>query len=351
MTEGIQPSETSLMLPLVDEKDIATLDRYADQKRQESTQLSEVMSMVPSLVQRGGIYFISAAVGCTAFLLYFSKVPVWVKASGNIVPETTGILVQAMTTGVVTAIKAKAGQQLPKNAILVQIKPTKTNSQPPAQPQLKILQALQQKELEITSEKIRLAQLELQLRSPTQNNNPQSQPIPQGDQQNLANLKQEIVALQTEIAQTKSELENPLSISTTKNIMMPEAGIVDKINVKNLGQSITQDAVVATVIPNQNKLVAQAIVSERDLAAIKLGMKAKVKIDAYNYRNFGTIPAQVSQIIPNLDNQGEFTILLDLQTNKLTYEGQEILLSPGLNIQVEIQTAEKRLLELLLSKN
>ena len=338
-------------ITLVTEKDVATLNKYADRKLLESTQLSEVMGAVPSIVQRGGIYLISAAVGCTAILLYFSKVPVSIEAPGSIIPEGNNILVPATETGVVTEVTAKVGQQLPKDATLLKIEPTNIDSKPvPAEFSLQTLQILQQKELEITREKIRLARLELQLKSQTKKNDRQRQQISLNHNQNIEDLRAKIIDLQTEIGQIKTKIENPLSFYSRKKVTMPEAGIVGKLEVKNPGQFISKGTVIAIVIPQKNKLIVQAIVADRDITSIKPGMKARIKIDAYNFRYFGTVPARVEQIIPNLERQGEFMLTLDLLDDTINHKGEKIALSPGLNVRVEIQAAEKRLLAILFSK-
>lgn len=324
----------------VSEKDIATLNNYADQKLQETTQLSEVMNTMPPTVQRGGIYLVSAAVGLTSILLYFSKVPVWIESPGNIVPEAYNVSVTAAKPGVVTAVKAKAGQQLAKDATLLEIKPAISDDSDTVGSQAETWQAIQQKELEITQTKIELAQLQMQLTKTEEDANPQD----------LVGSIEKIKALEAEVAGMKSKNSYPLSSVANNKITMPQAGIVSQLKVDQLGESIARDTVVATVIPDTNNLVVETVISDRNIATIKPGMPARIKIDAYDFREFGTIPALISQVIPNLDRPGEFIVILDLLKNKLTQKGQEINLLPGLNVQVEINAEEKRLLELLFSK-
>ena len=222
------------------------------------------------------------------------------------------------------------------------MKPTTSNLNPVASSrELQTWQALQQTELEITQGKIQLAQLELQLKSPTE--------IDDADPQEIINLQENMERLQTEIAQIKTAIEAPLP-TTQNKITMPQAGMVSQLKVKRIGQLISEGTVVATIIPNTNRLIVEARVADRDIAAIKLGMKARIKVDAYNFHDFGTIPAQVSQIMPDLDHQGEFIVVLDLVKEKISNDGEEIELLPGLNVQVEINAENKRLLELLFSK-
>ena len=327
----------------VSEKDIATLNNYADKKLQETTQLSEVMNTVPSVVQRGGIYLISAAVGLTSILLYFSKVPIWIEASGTIFPKAEDIFVQSEQAGIVTAIKTKVDRKLAKDATLIEIKPTRSSlSDQVTQIQLKRWQTLHQKELEVTQNEIRLARLELKLQSQTKTGKDQAR--------NTTELEAKIKNLQTEISTIKTKLANPLPSAAKDKITMPQTGIVNQLNIQKIGQPVSKDAIVATVIPDNARLTVEAVISDRDIAAVKPEMTARIKINAYDFREFGTIPAQVREVTPQLDRPGEFKVVLDLLQNKLTQNGETIKLQPGLTVQVEMQTEKKRLLQLLFDK-
>ena len=272
MVKVLPLSEPTSAQSLSEEKDIATLNNYADKKFQETSQLSEVISTMPSLVKRGGIYLISTAVGLMPILLYLGKVPIWVEARGNIVPEVKKISVRATEKGLVTGITAKVGQQLPQDATLLEIEPIDAHNKD----------------------------------------------VP--------------------------------TVSNSSSITMPEAGIVRELKIKNPGKLISPGITAAIVTPRQNKLTVEATVGDRDLAAIKPDMEARIKIDAYDFRQFGTIPARVTEIIPNLDRPGEFTVVLDLLEDELTHQEDAITLQPGLNVRVEMQTGEKRLFEILFSK-
>ncbi len=276
----------------VSEKDIATLNCYAERKRQETTELSEVMSIIPSIIQRGGIYLISAAVGFAAILLYFGRIPVWVNARGNIVPEVENIPVTAEENGVVTEVLAELGQQLPKDATLLKFNPEPAN-------------------LNAVSAPEKLA-------------------------------PQELKAFQTQI-----DTEH----NGVNKITMPQAGTIGKLEIKNPGQLISKENLVAVIIPAKNRFTVKANISEQDFSSIKPGMEAQIKVDAYNFYQYGSIPAKVNRVIPDLDNPGNFIVTLDLLENKKQRDKRaEMTLSSGLKVQVEIQTKEKRLFELLFSQ-
>lgn len=332
---------------LVNEKDIATLNNYADKKLQESTQLSEVMSTMPSIVQRGGIYLISTAVGLTSILLYFSKVPIWVEAPGSIVVQNSESLSRtAPTSAVVKAAMAKTGQRLEKNATLLKVESAKS--------QLNTLQAIeklqagqisQQQELQITQQKLELVKLELTRKY---------QNKVDIDRLDISDLSQQIEQLETELTTLKTKLDRSLSSTVQNTVVLPKRGTISQLKVNQPEQPVspenTKGNILATVVPEHPPLTIEAMISDRDIASIKLGMTVRVKVNAYDFRKFGTVSAQVRGVTPQPKRPGEFKLALDLLENKLTQDEEIVILQPGLTVQVEMQTEEKRLLNLLFSK-
>ena len=59
------------------------------------------------------------------------------------------------------------------------------------------------------------------------------------------------------------------------------------------------------------------------------------------------LPAKVNQIIPDMEQPGNFIVTLDLIEKS---EETEMAFFSGLNVQVEIQTKEQRLYHLLFGK-
>ena len=286
------------------------------------------------IVERGGIYLVSTTVILTSILLYLRQVPVWVEAQGNIVLETKNISLTAARPGIVTTVKAKAGQRLAKDATLVEIKPTSSSfSEEATLIQLQKWQTSHQRELENTQSKV--IQLELQLKS--QANRDKDNP------QGTLDQKEKMQALQAEIATIKTELENPLPSVVKDKVIMPQTGTLKQLKVKKVGQQISKNTILATVVPDAERLRVEATIGDRELASIRPGMPAKIKVDNYDFHKFGTLHAQVIEIVPNANRPGESKVVLDLAKTTLTRDKQEILLQPGLDVQVDFKIAMEEL--------
>jgi len=78
----------------------------------QATQMSEVLLAVPSIIQRGVVYLISAILVASVGFLYFGKVNVIVTAKGTVVPKGEGLRVEATEGGMVTEVLAHVGERL-----------------------------------------------------------------------------------------------------------------------------------------------------------------------------------------------------------------------------------------------
>lgn len=97
-------------------------------------------------------------------------------------------------------------------------------------------------------------------------------------------------------------------------------------------------------------LITKAAIPNKDIGFVKVGMPARIKVDAYPFQQFGSVPARVQQIVPNIGNEDNFTITLELLQDFIIVDDHEIRLFPGLTVQAEIQTRNQRLFELLLNQ-
>ncbi len=97
-------------------------------------------------------------------------------------------------------------------------------------------------------------------------------------------------------------------------------------------------------------LVVQAVVPNKDIGFIKVGMSAQIKVDAYPFQRFGSLPARVHEIFPSVGNDDNFTMTLELLQNSIQADEHEIQLFQGLTVQADVQTRNQRLFDLLFNQ-
>ena len=83
------------------------------------------------------------------------------------------------------------------------------------------------------------------------------------------------------------------------------------------------------------------------------GQHVEVKIDAFEYTKFGTVPGVVSYVAHDAQDDRkrgliyEIKVLLDKAS--MNVDGKDVNLGPGMSVDVEVKTGDRRVIEYLLS--
>jgi len=175
--------------------------------------------------------------------------------------------------------------------------------------------------------------------------------------QALVNLRQErdrltlqAQELETSIAAMRQKIRLAETQVALTAITMPVKGVIAEIKLNGAGEVVAAGARVAAVLPEGVPLIVQATVANKDSGFVRPGLEARVKVDAYPFQHYGTVPARVAAVLPVIGGGDTFAVKLQLLQNTLRpREGAEARLFPGLTVQAELMTAKLRLAELLFS--
>lgn len=172
----------------------------------------------------------------------------------------------------------------------------------------------------------------------------------QDTQAELSKALEELAGVQQIMAQRKDQL-------TQTELRAPLHGIVKNVRVTTRGGVIRPGEEVMQIVPLEEDLVIEAKVSPADIAFIKTGMKATVKIDAYDYTIYGDLSGTLSYISPdtlteNLNvQQGEQPYYrVQVKTDGRKFSGrpdQKLDIQPGMTSMVEIKTGSNTVLKYL----
>jgi len=140
------------------------------------------------------------------------------------------------------------------------------------------------------------------------------------------------------------------------DIVAPATGIVKSVRVTTIGGVVRQGDEVLQILPTESDLVVELKVKPADMANIKVGMPAKVKLDAYDYAIFGTMSGSVTYVSAD-------TLLEDTKAGPMSYyrvkvsiaerdfKGKhrinDIEVRPGMTATVDIQSGKRSVLAYL----
>jgi adhesin transport system membrane fusion protein len=133
----------------------------------------------------------------------------------------------------------------------------------------------------------------------------------------------------------------------------PVHGIINKLNVTTIGAVVQPGQSIIEIVPLDDALLIEARIRPQDVAFVRPDLPASVKLTAYDYRVYGTLPGRVIRISADTiaDSEGEtfYRVIVRTEQNHLTEGDTELPIIPGMIASVDIQTGEKTVLDYLLN--
>jgi adhesin transport system membrane fusion protein len=107
------------------------------------------------------------------------------------------------------------------------------------------------------------------------------------------------------------------------------------------------------IVPVGEKLLIEARVAPSDIAFIKVGDSANVKVTAYDFSIFGGLRGKVQQvsadsIFDEAERQAYYTVLIETDRSYITRGSTRLPIVPGMICDVEIVTGRRSILTYLL---
>jgi adhesin transport system membrane fusion protein len=133
----------------------------------------------------------------------------------------------------------------------------------------------------------------------------------------------------------------------------PADGVVNDLQVNTIGGFVQAGQKVMEVVPLGDKLLVETRVKPRDIAFIKVGDKALVKVTAYDFSIYGGLDGRVVQvsadsIYDEVEKEAYFNVIVETGRNYLIFHDRQLPITPGMMCDTEIITGRKSVLTYLL---
>ncbi|MGI9350998.1 MAG: HlyD family type I secretion periplasmic adaptor subunit [Rhizobiaceae bacterium] len=137
------------------------------------------------------------------------------------------------------------------------------------------------------------------------------------------------------------------------DIRSPVDGVVNLLAINTIGSFVQPGSLIAEVVPTSEELLVEARVTPRDIAFIRNGQPALVKITAYDFSIYGGLDAQVStvtadSVVDQETGEAFFQVIVKTDKSYLENNGKRYEITPGLISSVDIITGRKTILHYLL---
>lgn len=164
----------------------------------------------------------------------------------------------------------------------------------------------------------------------------------------LAAKKAELAAQTQVFNQRRDQLNRTL-------LTAPVRARVNDIRVTTRGGVVQPGEAIMQLTPIDDQLLVEARILPRDVAFLRPGMPARVKITAYDYTVYGDLPGKVEQISEDTLEEDTprgkvsyYSVLIRTERSHLERNGRKLPIRPGMVAEVDIQSGNRSVLSYML---
>ena len=179
--------------------------------------------------------------------------------------------------------------------------------------------------------------------------------ISEKQNQYAAEANNELVKTEAELAQARENMAMRADPVERSEIRAPLRGIVKNIQINTVGGVVQAGQDILEIVPLDDKLLVEAYIRPQDVAFMRPGLDAVVKLSAYDFAIYGGLHGKVTLISPDtlsnqkradelkLDqNQQYYRILVETDGNSIKDKnGKSMQIIPGMVATVDVKTGEK----------
>jgi len=172
--------------------------------------------------------------------------------------------------------------------------------------------------------------------------------------QQTSDWQSRLTGLKEEIQKTEADLNNSNAELSKHFIVSPLKGTIQQSNELQIGNNVYTNQSIAELSPDC-ELIAICFVKPEDIGYIKVNQEVKLQVTAFNYNQWGFLPAKINEISDDVlvDNgdKAYFRVKCGLSKNYLSlknsYRGY---LKKGMTFSSRIIVTKRSLYDLLFDK-
>jgi hemolysin D len=174
-------------------------------------------------------------------------------------------------------------------------------------------------------------------------------------EEQLKDIQSQIGTLNTEISQTKQQVQELERQLAQKVIRAPVAGTVLQLPFKQAKSFVQTGQLVAQIAPEGAATILKVQMPSQNTGFLKTGMPVKVKFDAYPFQDYGIVEGKVQMVSPDskLVDAGNgkieaFEVDVMLDRNYIKSQGKQIPLNLGQTATAEVIVRQRQTIDLIL---
>ena len=179
----------------------------------------------------------------------------------------------------------------------------------------------------------------------------------------ITDANNELTRVSSELSQTKESASAREDAFLHTTIKSPMKGVVKNVQITTVGGVIQAGQPILEIVPTEDEMLVEAYVKPSEVAFLKVGQKAVVKLTSYDFNKYGGLDGELEHLSPDTlkderqqrkpgatpadMEEGFYRILVRIKDTNLVRKGTKIEPTPGMTATVEIRTGQKTVLEYL----
>lgn len=137
------------------------------------------------------------------------------------------------------------------------------------------------------------------------------------------------------------------------DVVAPTDGVINQVLVTTIGGVVDSGMPLVELVPLDDTLLIEAEVQPSDIAFLRPGQPARVKLTAYDYSRYGSLEGKVENISADaiLNEQQEYMYVIQIRTseNNLPSADGALPILPGMVADVDILNGKKTIMRYLMN--
>ncbi|MBY5927714.1 HlyD family type I secretion periplasmic adaptor subunit [Halomonas denitrificans] len=161
--------------------------------------------------------------------------------------------------------------------------------------------------------------------------------------------RQELSATLGELSALNESSEGLQDRVRLSEIRSPVDGVVQRLAINTIGGVAQPGQEVVDIVPTDDALVVEAKIAPQDIAFLRPGLPATIKLTAYDFSIYGGLDAELEHISADTTTDEEGNTYYRVRVRTQDEEAaSEVEVIPGMTAQVDILTGKRTVMQFLL---
>jgi hemolysin D len=192
-----------------------------------------------------------------------------------------------------------------------------------------------------------------------------------------AQFRADTLSQLAEADQKAASLEQELAKSTDRQrlyrLTAPVSGVVQQLAAHAPGAVVNQGQPVLMIVPDDEGIAVEAALQNKDAGFVLPGQSVEIKVEAFPFTRYGTIPGEVQVVSSDSVQTGEsdpsgrrsgaannggeasadqqgpvYSVRIIPKVDHIRSDDRTVALSPGMAVTAEIKTGRRRVIDYLM---